>query len=78
MRRFSALLKVSMQSMLLSSANAQGRGRKKAATGLGAVVVIAFLGLYFSGLYSSMLMTALAPARMELLVYSAGGTTTCC
>ena len=52
MRKFFALLKVSVQSMLLSSTNSQSRSRKKAATGVGAIVMIACLGLYLSGLYS--------------------------
>ena len=69
MKKFLTLLKVSIQSMLLSSTNSRGRGRKKAATGLGAVVVIAGLGLYLSGFYSYMLMQALAPSHMEILVF---------
>ena len=69
MKKFLTLLKVSIQSMLLSSTNSRGRSRKKAATGLGAVVVIAGLGLYLSGFYSYMLMQALAPSHMEILVF---------
>ncbi len=69
MKKFFALLKVSIQSMLLSSTNARGRSRKKAATGLGAIIMIAFLGLYLSGLYSFMLMDVLAPLHMEVLVF---------
>jgi len=69
MKKFLALLKVSVQSMLLSSTNSQGRSRKKAATGLGAVAIIAFVGLYLSGFYSFMLMEALAPVNMEALVF---------
>ena len=69
MKKFFTLLKVSIQSMLLSSTNSRGRSRKKAATGLGAVVVIAGLGLYLSGFYSYMLMQALAPSHMEILVF---------
>ena len=69
MTKFLALLKVSIQSMLLSSTNSRGRSRKKAATGLGAVIVIAGLGLYLSGFYSYMLMQALAPSHMEILVF---------
>lgn len=55
MEKFLTLLKVSIQSMLLSSTNSRGRSRKKAATGLGAV--IAGLDLYLSGFYSYMLGT---------------------
>ncbi len=69
MKKFFALLKVSVKSMLLSSTNSRGRSRKKAATGVGAIVLIAFLGLYLSGLYSSMLMGVLAPVHMEALVF---------
>ncbi len=70
MKKFFALLKVSVKSMLLSSvSNSRGRGRKKAATGVGAIVLIAFLGLYMSGLYSTMLMQVLSPVHMEVLVF---------
>ena len=69
MKKFFVLLKVSIQSMLLSSTNSRGRSKKRAATGLSAVFVIRFLGLYLSGLYSYMLMKALAPANMEVLVF---------
>lgn len=69
MKKFFALLKVSVKSMLLSSTNARGKSRKKAATGAGAILLIAFLGLYLSGLYSSMLMRVLAPIHMEVLVF---------
>lgn len=69
MKQFLALLKVSVQSMLLSSTNARGNSRKRAATGVGAVVLIAFLGLYLSGFYSYMLLQVLVPAHMEVLVF---------
>ena len=69
MKKFLALMKVSVKSMLLSSTNTRGRSRKKAASGIGAVVLIAFLGLYLSGLYSSLLMQVLAPIHMEVLVF---------
>ena len=69
MKKFLALLKVSVQSMLLTSTNSRGKSRKRAVTGLGAVVGIACLGLYLSGLYSFLLMQALAPVHMEILVF---------
>ena len=69
MKKFFALLKVSVKSMLLSSTNSQGGSRKRAATGVGAMVLIAFLGLYMSGFYSWMLMDVLAPVHMEVLVF---------
>ena len=69
MKKFFALLKVSVKSMLLSSTNARGNSRKKAATGVGAMLLIAFLGLYLSGFYSFMLMEVLSPIHMEVLVF---------
>ncbi len=69
MKLFFVLLKVSIRSMLLSSTNSRGRSKKKAATGMGAVFLIAFLGLYLSGIYSYILMKALAPSNMEVLVF---------
>lgn len=69
MKKFFALLKVSVKSMLLSSTNSRGNSRKKAATGAGAMLLIAFLGLYLSGFYSFMLMEVLAPVHMEVLVF---------
>ncbi len=69
MKKFLALLKVSAKSMLLPS-SAAGRGKKKkAASGLAALALIAFLGLYLSGTYSFLLMSVLAPLNMEVLVF---------
>lgn len=68
MKKFFALLKVSVRSMLLTSAGTR-RSKTKAATGVGALLLIAFLGLYMSGLYSSLLMHVLAPIHMEVLVF---------
>ena len=68
MKKFLALLKVSVRSMLLTSAGGR-RSKAKAATGVGALLLIAFLGLYMSGLYSSLLMHVLAPVHMEALVF---------
>ena len=68
MKKFLALLKVSVKSMLLSSAGTR-RSKKKAASGVGALILIAFLALYMSGLYSSLLMDVLAPVHMEVLVF---------
>ena len=69
MKKFFVLLNVSLRSMLLSSTNSGGRSKRKAATGLSAAFLIAFLGLYLSGLYSYMLMKALVPSNMEALVF---------
>ena len=68
MKKFFALLKVSVRSMLLTSAGTR-RSKKKAATGVGALALIAFIGLYMSGMYSSLLMQVLAPIHMEALVF---------
>ena len=54
--------------MLLSSAGTR-RSKKKAATGAGALALIALLGLYMSGMYSALLMGVLAPVHMEALVF---------
>ena len=69
MKKFLALLKVSVKSMLLSSSGMGQKSRKKAASGVGAMLLIAFLGLYMSGVYSSLLMSVLAPVHMEVLVF---------
>ena len=69
MKKFLALMKVSVKSMLLSSSGVGRRSRKKAASGLGAMALIAGLMLYISGLYSWMLMDVLAPVNMEVLVF---------
>ena len=68
MKKFLALLKVSVKSMLLTSAGTR-RSKKKVATGVGTLVLIAFLGLYMSGMYSAILMGVLAPIHMEVLVF---------
>ena len=69
MKKFLALMKVSVKSMLLSSSGVGRRSRKKAASGLGAIALIAGLMLYISGLYSWLLMEVLAPMNMEVLVF---------
>ena len=68
MKKFLALLKVSVRSMLFTSAGGR-RSKKKAATGAGALALIAFIGLYMSGAYSFLLMEVLAPVHMEVLVF---------
>ena len=69
MKKFLALMKISVKSMLLSSSGVGRRSQKKAASGLGAMALIAGLMLYISGLYSWMLMDVLAPVNMEVLVF---------
>ena len=61
MKKFFALLKVSVKAMLLTSSGVGAGRRRRAASGVGAVLLIAFLGLYLSGMYSFMLVDVLAP-----------------
>ena len=68
MKKFLALLKVSVKAMLLTSSGVGMGKRRRAVSGVGAVVLIAFLGLYLSGMYSFMLVDVLAPVGMESLV----------
>lgn len=69
MKKFIALLKVSVRSMLVASSGI-GRGKKKkAVSGFGAVLLIAGLGMYISGIYSSLLVSVLAPVGMEGMVF---------
>lgn len=69
MRKFAALLKVCLSSVLLTFTGG-GRGkRKRAATGVGAAALIALLALYVSGVYSFLLMKAFAPMEMERMVF---------
>lgn len=68
MRKFLALLKVSFQSMLFTSAG-RSRGRRKALTGFGAIALLAFVALYVSGTYSMLLLQVLAPMGMESLLF---------
>lgn len=68
MKKFFALIGISLKSMLLSSSGF-GKKRKKAFSGLGVIAIIAGLGLYVSGLYSYLLLEILAPLRMESLLF---------
>ena len=68
MKKFFALLKVSVKAMLLTSSGMGAGKRRRAVSGVGAVLLIAFLGLYLSGMYSFMLVDVLAPVGMESLV----------
>ena len=69
MKKFFALLRLSVKSMLLTTYGVSRGKRKKAVTGVGVIVLIAFLGLYLSGIYSTMLLQVLAPMGMEELVF---------
>lgn len=68
MKKFFALLRVSVKAMLLTSSGVGAGKRRRAVSGAGAVLLIAFLGLYLSGMYSFMLVEVLAPVGMESLV----------
>lgn len=69
MKKFFALLKVSLCSILtVSSGVGKGR-RRRAVSGVGAALLIAGLGLFLSGIYSMMLLEVLAPLGMEILVF---------
>ena len=69
MKKFLALLKVCLPSVLLTLTGKSRGQRKRAATGLGAALLIAGLALYISGVYSFLLMETLAPVGMERLVF---------
>ncbi|MFV0412581.1 MAG: hypothetical protein ACK5L3_04815 [Oscillospiraceae bacterium] len=63
MKPFLALLGLSFKSLLLTSANIGRRNKKKAASGIGALLLISFLMVYISGVYSFMLAALLAPVQ---------------
>lgn len=69
MKKFLALFRVSLKSLLLTSTGV-GRGRKKKTmSGMGVMALFAFLALYISGVYSSLLLEVLAPIGMEGMVF---------
>lgn len=67
MRKFRALFIVNLKAAL-SSFRFGGRKRKRAASGAGALVLLAVLALYLSGVYSFTLVVQLAPIGMAHLV----------
>ena len=67
MKKFVALLRVSLMAMLLGVTGGRKSKRKKI-SGLGACALLAFIALYVSGVYSGLLIQVLAPIRMEELV----------
>lgn len=69
MRKFRALFMVSVKSMLFASASVGAGKRKKAVSGAGVIALMAFLALYISGVYSSLLLEVLAPLGMEEMVF---------
>lgn len=66
MKKLWTLLKVSLSSMLANTSGSRvRRGRK--ISGAGTALLLAFVMLYISGVYSAALMTTLAPMGMEEL-----------
>ncbi|MGD9560125.1 MAG: hypothetical protein AB7V55_05935, partial [Oscillospiraceae bacterium] len=61
MKAFMALLRVNFKNLLLTSANIGSRRKKKAATGISALVIMGALMIYLSGTYSFLLGGALGP-----------------
>lgn len=68
MRKYLALMKVSLSSMLLSGVGRKN-GKRRKMTGTGIAVGIAILGIYMSGMYSALLLTVLEPLGMEVLLF---------
>lgn len=69
MKKFMALLKVSVQSMLLTTTGQSRSGKKRKISGISAAALLAFIGLYLSVLYSMMLLDVLVPLHMEVLIF---------
>ena len=67
MRKWKALIALSLKSML-STLNLRGRGKKKPVSGIAALALLAFIAVYISGVYSSMIAAALAPVGLAHLV----------
>lgn len=67
MRKFTALLGLNLKAML-ATFRFGGRKRKRAASGAGALALLAGLALYLSGTYSFLLVDQLAPMGLEKLV----------
>ncbi|HIV87838.1 MAG TPA: hypothetical protein H9896_07005 [Candidatus Pygmaiobacter gallistercoris] len=72
MTAFWALMKVSFRGLLLS-ANPSSKAKKKAASGIGVLILMSALMLYLGGFYSFMFGSLLAPiGRLDLLVLIMG------
>lgn len=72
MRKYLALMKVSLSSMLLSGVGRKN-GKRRKMTGAGMAVGIAILGIYMSGMYSALLLTVLEPLGLEVLLFALMG-----
>lgn len=68
MRKYVALIKVNLFAMLATFSGGRGKTKKRAASGIGAIALMAFLALYMSTVYSFMFAQALAPAGMLHLI----------
>ena len=66
MKKLWTLLKVSLSSMLANTSGSRARRGRKI-SGAGTALLLAFVMLYISGVYSAMLMETLAPMGMEEL-----------
>ena len=73
MRKFYALVKLNLKAMLSSFRFSGGKKKRRAASGLGALIFMAVLALYLSGTYSFMFAAQLAPIgmlKLEILMMS--------
>ena len=69
MHKFKALVVLNLKAMLNSFRfGGRTRGKLKAASGIGAMALMAFLGLYLSGIYSFLFASQFAPIGMVHLV----------
>lgn len=69
MRKLRALLVLNVKAMLSASVSLGSRRKKRrAVSGLGALVVLALLALYLSGTYSFLMVSQLAPVGMSYVV----------
>lgn len=68
MRKYASLTRVSFFAMLSTFAGGRSKNKKRAATGIGALALMAFLGVYLSGVYCFMFAQMLAPAGLIHLV----------
>ena len=70
MRKLWVLLKLNFRAMLraFSFRSGAGSSKKKAAGGLGALLLMAFLALYLSGVYSFLLASMLAEVGIVEMV----------
>ncbi|MBP8855489.1 MAG: hypothetical protein KBG54_03175 [Oscillospiraceae bacterium] len=68
MRKYWALVRVNFRGLIANFAGSNNTGKKRAATGIGALCLMAFLGLYLSCVYSIMLGSMLRDSGMIALM----------